>query len=111
LHVHRRRVSERAWTQDVYGVLPEPPREQSMVMQRLQSLVPHEDGTQGVHWTMEGVTGDDVARAICQATEREGVDLVCLGTSAGKRHSEYFNDSVARALVARCRRPVVVLHA
>ena len=61
--------------------------------------------------TVEGVTGDDVAQAICQATEREGVDLVCLGTSTARGHSEYFGDSVARALVARCRRPVVVLHA
>jgi nucleotide-binding universal stress UspA family protein len=60
---------------------------------------------------VEGVTGDDVAQAICQATEREGVDLVCLGTSTARGHSEYFGDSVARALVARCRRPVVVLHA
>jgi len=111
LHVHRRRVSERSWTLDHYGVLPEPPQERAGVMQRLQSLVPQEEGTPGVQWTMEGVTGDDVAQAICQATEREGVDLVCLGTSEAKGHSEYFGDSVARALVARCRRPVVVLHA
>jgi nucleotide-binding universal stress UspA family protein len=111
LHVHRRRVSERSWTLDHYGVLPEPPQEQAGVMQRLQSLVPQEEGARSVQWTMEGVTGDDVAQAICQATEREGVDLVCLGTSAAKGHAEYFGDSVARALVARCRRPVVVLHA
>ncbi|HLM42313.1 MAG TPA: universal stress protein [Myxococcaceae bacterium] len=114
LHVHRRRVSERSWTLDHYGVLPEPPQEQAGVMRRLQSLVPQEEGARSVQWTVEGVTGDDVAQAICQATEREGVDLVCLGTSTGKGHkghSEYFGDSVARALVARCRRPVVVLHA
>jgi len=30
---------------------------------------------------MEGVTGDDVVRVICQATEQEGVGPVCLGTS------------------------------
>jgi histidinol phosphatase-like enzyme len=28
-----------------------------------------------VHWSVEGVSGEDVALAICQATEREGVDL------------------------------------
>ncbi|PTL79623.1 universal stress protein [Vitiosangium sp. GDMCC 1.1324] len=111
LHVHRLRSSERAWVLDQYGVVPEPPREQRLVMERLKALVPHEEGAQQVQWTMEGVTGEDVARAICQATEREGVDLVCLGTSRARTHAGYLSDAVARALVERCRRPVVVLHA
>jgi nucleotide-binding universal stress UspA family protein len=111
LHVHRRKAAERSWAMDHYGVLPEPPGERSVVMERLQALVPREEGGPEVHWTMEGVTGDDVARAICQATEREGVDLVCLGTSDAPGHSGFFGESVARALVAKCRRPVVVLHA
>ncbi|WP_375769057.1 universal stress protein [Archangium gephyra] len=109
LHVHRRRPADRAWVMDQYGVVPEPPREQSAILERLKALVPHEDGASGVHWTMEGVTGDDVARAICQATEREGVDLVCLGTSDAPGHTDALGESVARALVERCRRPVVVL--
>lgn len=111
LHVHRRRTSDRAWVMDQYGVVPEPPAEQSAVLERLEALVPHEPGSSEVRWTLEGVTGDDVARAICQATEREGVDLVCLGTSDAPGHSGHLGDSVARALVERCRRPVVVLHA
>ncbi|MCY1083156.1 universal stress protein [Archangium lansingense] len=111
LHVHRRRPADRAWVMDQYGVVPEPPREQSAVLERLKAFVPHEENATEVHWTLEGVTGDDVARAICQATEREGVDLVCLGTSDAPGHADVFNDSVARALVERCRRPVVVLHA
>lgn len=109
LHVHRRRASERAWVLDTYGVVPEPPAEQSAVMERLRSLVPREDGS--VNWTLEGVTGDDVAQAICQATERQGVDLVCLGTSEAQGQGDLLGESVARALVARCRRPVMVLHA
>ncbi|HYO52428.1 universal stress protein [Archangium sp.] len=111
LHVHRRSAADRTWVMDQYGVVPEPPREQSVVLERLKALVPHEDDTAEVQWTMEGVTGDDVAQAICQATEREGVDMVCLGTSVAPGPSGYFGDAVARALVERCRRPVVVLHA
>ncbi|WNG62208.1 universal stress protein [Archangium gephyra] len=111
LHVHRRRPADRSWVMDQYGVVPEPPREQSSVLARLEALVPHEDGASEVQWTLEGVTGDDVARAICQATEREGVDLVCLGTSDAPGHSHYLDEAVARTLVERCRRPVVVLHA
>jgi nucleotide-binding universal stress UspA family protein len=64
-----------------------------------------------VNWTLEGVTGDDVAQAICQATERQGVDLVCLGTSRASGQVDVLGESVARDLVARCRRPVMVLHA
>jgi nucleotide-binding universal stress UspA family protein len=111
LHVHQLKAAERSWVMDHYGVLPEPPQERSAVLERLRAMVPHEDGAQQVHWTVEGVTGDDVTRAICQATEREGVDLVCLGTSASRGTSSYLSDAVARALVARCRRPVMVLHA
>jgi nucleotide-binding universal stress UspA family protein len=111
LHVHRLKAAERSWVMDHYGVLPEPPQERSAVLERLRAMVPHEDGARQVHWTVEGVTGDDVARAICQATEREGVDLVCLGTSAARGPASYLSDAVARALVARCRRPVMVLHA
>lgn len=111
LHVRRRRAGDRTWMMNQYGVVPEPPGEQSVVMERLKALVPREDGARTVRWTMEGVTGDDVARAICQATEREGVDLVCLGTSDAPGPAGYLSESVARALVERCRRPVVVLHA
>ncbi len=109
LHVHRRRVGDVGF-QDHYGVLPEPPRDKDRVLQRLWDLVPHDPGAQAVRWSVEGVTGDDVTLAICQATEREGVDLVCVGTSPEpSREPDALKGAVARALVARCRRPVMVV--
>jgi nucleotide-binding universal stress UspA family protein len=110
LHVHRRRLVERGFL-DHYGVLPEPPGSQEAVLRRLQALVPTDGGAPSLLWTMEGVTGHDVAQAICQATEREGVDLVCLGTSDARSHEDVLGEAVARDLVARCRRPVMILHA
>jgi nucleotide-binding universal stress UspA family protein len=110
LHVHRRRLAERSFL-DHYGVLPEPPRSREVILQRLQALVPTDSGGPSLQWTMEGVTGSDVAQAICQATEREGVDLVCLGTSDARSHEDALGEAVARELVARCRRPVMILHA
>jgi len=110
LHVHRRRLADRSFM-DHYGVLPEPPRSQEDVLRRLQALVPTDTEAPSIQWTMEGVTGNDVARAICQATEREGVDLVCLGTSDARSHEDVLGEAVARDLVARCRRPVMILHA
>ncbi|MFP2911446.1 universal stress protein [Pyxidicoccus sp. 3LFB2] len=109
LHVHRRRAGDGSFM-DHYGVLPEPPRERDRVLQRLWELVPRDVGAQAVTWSVEGVTGDDVTLAICQATEREGVDLVCVGTSAQPSHEpDALKGAVARELVARCRRPVMVV--
>ena len=109
LHVHRRRLGDVGF-QDHYGVLPEPPRERDQVLQRLWGLVPRDEGARAVRWSVEGVTGDDVTLAICQATEREGVDLVCVGMSPEpSREPDALKGTVARELVARCRRPVMVV--
>ncbi len=103
LHVHPRRLSDPGWTNH-YGVLPEPPAEREEVLRRLWALVPPED--ERVRWSVEGVTGEDRVRAICQAAEREGVDLVCVGTSERGP-----GGALARELMASCRRPVMVVPA
>jgi nucleotide-binding universal stress UspA family protein len=109
LHVHRRRLSDPV-LQDYYGVLPEPPRVRDTVLRRLWELVPRDDSARTVHWSVEGVSGEDVTLAICQATEREGVDLVCVSTSAqGPAAPDALRGAVAHELVARCRRPVMVV--
>lgn len=105
LHVHARRMGDPDWT-DHYGVLPEPPREREEVMRRLQALVPQEND--GVRWTIEGVSASEEAQAICQAAEREGVDLVCVGAVGGRMGRV---GGVARELMARCHRPVLVVPA
>lgn len=105
LHVHRRPGLELGW--EAAGVPPEPPPEEwDAVLSRLRALVPS-DGD-AVRWTVEGVSGGDVARAICQTSEREGVDLVCVGASAEARRPGSLGP-VTRSLVARCRRPVLVV--
>lgn len=106
LHVWRRGAAESPW--DWYGVVPEP--QQDVVLRRLRELVPPGEGA-AVRWTVEGVSGEDVAQAICQATEREGVDLVCLGASEEGRHAGPLGGAVARELRERCRRPVMVVPA
>ena len=102
LHVRPRRLSDPAWT-DHYGVLPEPPGEQEQVLRQLWALVPPED--ERVRWSVEGVTSSDRTQAICQAAEREGADLVCVGTPEGS----HGGGALARELMARCRRPVMVV--
>jgi nucleotide-binding universal stress UspA family protein len=105
LHVHPRRLGDPDFA-DHYGVLPEPPAERERVLRQLQALVPQDPG--GVRWSVEGVTARDVAQGICQAAEREGVDLVCVG--ATESHLGRVG-GVARELMARCHRPVLVVPA
>lgn len=103
LHVHERRLGDPAFS-DHYGVLPEPPREHGEVLRRLEELVPL--GEQGVRWSTEGVSAVDTTLAVCQAAEREGVDLVCV--AAGERRLGRVT-GLARELMERCRRPVLVV--
>jgi nucleotide-binding universal stress UspA family protein len=102
LHVRARRMTDPDWS-DHYGVLPEPAAEQEQVQRRLWALVPPED--ERVRWSVEGVTSSDRTQAICQAAEREGADLVCVGTAEGS----HGGGPLARELMARCRRPVMVV--
>ena len=106
LHVHPRRLGEPGFA-DHYGVLPEPPAERERVLRQLQALVPQDSGGRA----LERGGGDRAgrgARAICQAAEREGVDLVCVG--ATESHLGRVG-GVARELMARCHRPVLVVPA
>jgi nucleotide-binding universal stress UspA family protein len=105
IHVHPRRLGDPNFA-DHYGVLPEPPGERERVLRQLQALVPQDSG--GVRWTAEGVTASDVVLGICQAAEREGVDLVCVGATEGHLGRV---GGVARGLMVRCRRPVLVVPA
>ncbi len=104
LHVHVRRLSDPDWTNHE-GVLPEPPGEHEAVLHRLWALVPREEAA--ARWSVEGVTSADVVQAICQAAEREGVDLVCLGATEGRWGGA--GGPVVHELMARCRRPVLVV--
>jgi nucleotide-binding universal stress UspA family protein len=105
LHVHERRLGETGWA-DHSGVLPEPPGERERVLRRLEELVPL--GEQGVRWSVEGVSSADTTLAVCQAAEREGVDLVCV--AAGETRLGHVV-GLARELMERCHRPVLVVPA
>lgn len=103
LHVHERRLGDPDWT-DHYGVLPEPPGEHPEVLRRLEALVP--EGELGVRWSVEGVSASDKALAVCQAAEREGADLVCVAASETLLGHV---GGLARELMERCHRPVMVV--
>lgn len=53
----------------------------------------------------------DPARAICQAAERLGVDLVCIGTHGRTGAAKALLGSVAREVLSQSRRPVLLTRA
>lgn len=103
LHVHPRRLGDPPFA-DHYGVLPEPPAEHEQVLRQLRALVPPEDAE--VRWSVEGVTAGQVVEGICQAAERKGVDLVCVGATEPSLGRV---GGVIQELMARCHRPVLVV--
>jgi nucleotide-binding universal stress UspA family protein len=73
---------------------------------RLLAEVPLE--TRGKSTVVHVLEAKDVAQAVCQAAERLGVDLVCLGTHGRSGAAKALLGSVAQEVLAQCRRPVLL---
>lgn len=55
------------------------------------------------------VAGEDAAKAINQAAERFGVDVICLGSHGATGLSAVFMGSVAQQVVAQSQRPILIV--
>lgn len=76
---------------------------------RLQSLVPAQAEVDGIETRCEVVRGGNPAAAIRAAAERLDVDVICMATHGRSGLSETIAGSVARRVLARNPRPVVVV--
>jgi nucleotide-binding universal stress UspA family protein len=77
---------------------------------RLQELVPPAAAERGVV-TQILVTEGDAADEICAAADRLGADVVCVGTHGRAALPAALLGSVARAVLSRCDKPVLVVNA
>jgi len=75
---------------------------------RLLEKVPSDASARGRVTRVHVLESRDAAKAICQAAERLGVDLVCVGTRRGSSAKKALLGSVALEVLARCRRPVLL---
>ena len=80
----------------------------SELRSKLRALIPGEMTTRGRPPEVEVLANGDVAQAICDEAERFGADLVCM-TSHGSGASQAFHGSVAKAVLKRIRRPLLVI--
>jgi nucleotide-binding universal stress UspA family protein len=78
---------------------------------RLQALVPEDALTRGIRSRVEVVEHSYPAMAICQAGERFGVDLICLGSRGHSSLKKKLLGSVTEAVLRRSKRPVMVIRA
>ena len=76
---------------------------------RLRALVPADAEAHGISTQIQVAQSRDVAATICQQAERLGVDVVCLGSHGRSGWSKALLGSVAHAVLARSRRPLLVV--
>jgi nucleotide-binding universal stress UspA family protein len=63
----------------------------------------------GVAITSEVLTHPDFATAICEAAERKGADVICMGTKGRSRTGAALLGSTVQAVLARAHKPVFVV--
>jgi nucleotide-binding universal stress UspA family protein len=75
---------------------------------RLNELVPADGSGKRVATRVHVLEAEQPALAICQAAERLGADLICLGTHGRTGLAKAALGSVAAGVLAHTRRPVLV---
>ncbi|MHA7633758.1 universal stress protein [Corallococcus sp. M7] len=83
--------------------------EEPELRRRLEALVPRDAADRGITVRVELLSGVHAAQALCQAAERYGADVVCLGSHGRTGVRRAMLGSVAQEVVARSRRPVLVV--
>jgi nucleotide-binding universal stress UspA family protein len=76
---------------------------------KLRKLIPSEAAALGILTDVVIIEGEHVAEEICQAGERLGVDVICLGQQGRSAFSRAILGSVAEKVMAISRRPLLLV--
>ena len=76
---------------------------------QLQALIPAEAEARGINTRVEVVEHAEIGTAICQAAERLGADLICMGSQGRSGLAKTLLGSVTQDVMARSHRPVLVI--
>lgn len=77
--------------------------------QRMHQLVPRDGDAAGRKVQVEVLEGQDVAETLLRAAERFDADVICVGTHGRTGLKTALMGSVAKAVMARADRPVLVV--
>jgi nucleotide-binding universal stress UspA family protein len=95
---------------DIFDATRAPSGNPEALTQRLKSLVPPSETDRLGRVQAHVLVSDDTAQAICQAAERLGVDMLCLGTHGRSGLAKIVLGSVAASVLVRTTRPVAIAH-
>jgi len=84
-------------------------RELAETKKRLGALAPEDAAARGIVTEVTVLEADDVADAIRQAADHFGADVVCVGAHKRFGLSQIVLGSVAKAVMTRSRRPVLIV--
>jgi len=91
----------------VHVIEPGAPRDRCLA--RLRGVIPAEAIQLGIHTEVDVIESHDAAAGICEAADRFDADLVCIGSHGHSGLLAAAMGSVAQAVIARSRRPVLVV--
>ena len=77
--------------------------------QQLRALIPAEAEARWIVTSVEVVEGKTPSAAICQAAERFGADLICMGTHGRSGLSKTILGSVTQDVISQSHRPVLLV--
>ncbi|QAT87973.1 universal stress family protein [Corallococcus coralloides] len=83
--------------------------DEAELRRQLGALVPRDVAGRGITVRMELLSGVHAAQTLCQAAERYGADIFCMGSHGRTGVSRAVLGSVAQEVVAHSRRPVLVV--
>lgn len=84
-------------------------RQHAELARRLRGLVPAEAGARAIRTEVHVVEADDAAEAIVDAAERVDADVACVGSHGQTGFVGALLGSVAKKVVDRSRRPVLLV--
>jgi len=107
-HVHERDFPSRAFANDV-PTWRISDAERASFVEQLRALIPREAESLGITTHVSVLDGGRAADAILQASERLGVDVICLASHGRGGLARTVLGSVASEVVQRAGRPVLVV--
>jgi nucleotide-binding universal stress UspA family protein len=78
-------------------------------LRQLRALIPADAKQRGVVTEVDVVHGKRAAEAICQAAERQGVDLICLSSHGRSGLTKFVAGSVTQAVTEKTTRPLLLV--
>jgi len=94
---------------DASRPVAEPFQPDTIALDSWRALIPRDAEERGIITEIEILEATDAAQAICQAADRFGCDVICLGSSGRSGIAAMLLGSVSQAVLTQSHRPVLIV--